>query len=209
MPHAKVPGPPSRLSDPHDDPGRSQTARRRTSLPGSVGPVLTVTSKCVAIKTVGSCNWSTTTSSQPGDAVTVTVELHVPDVLPTAVRSDDPDERDRPDGPGVVAVSDRVVPAATPNEERAGTGPRPVHRWSLIVILGFAALVVDLGMLRNNRQTLANTMDAGALAGGTLLPVDGTVPGAAAAINALIVNDRAARTSRVCRARPTRSATGA
>ncbi len=57
----------------------------------------------------------------------------------------------------------------------------------LIVILGFAALVVDLGMLRNNRQTLANTMDSGALAGGTLLPVDGSVPGAAAAINALIV----------------------
>ena len=57
----------------------------------------------------------------------------------------------------------------------------------LIVILGFAALVVDLGMLRNNRQTLANTMDSGALAGGTLLPVDGRVPGAAAAINALIV----------------------
>lgn len=42
----------------------------------------------------------------------------------------------------------------------------------LIVILAFTALVVDLGVLRNNRQTLANAVDAGALAGGTLLPVD-------------------------------------
>lgn len=56
----------------------------------------------------------------------------------------------------------------------------------LVVILGFTALVVDLGMLRNDRQTLANAMDAGALAGGTLLPVDGSQPGAAADIDALI-----------------------
>lgn len=41
----------------------------------------------------------------------------------------------------------------------------------LIVILGFAALVIDLGFLRNNRQTLVNAVDAGALAGGTMLPV--------------------------------------
>ena len=31
------------------------------------------TPNCVAIKSVGSCNWSTKTSSQPGDAVSVTV----------------------------------------------------------------------------------------------------------------------------------------
>ncbi|MGZ8719654.1 MAG: VWA domain-containing protein, partial [Aeromicrobium sp.] len=43
----------------------------------------------------------------------------------------------------------------------------------LVVILAFTALVVDLGVLRNNRQTLANAVDAGALAGGTLMPVDG------------------------------------
>ena len=58
----------------------------------------------------------------------------------------------------------------------------------LVVLLGFAALVVDLGVLRNDRQTLANTMDAGALAGGTLMPVDGSVAGEAAAANSLIVN---------------------
>jgi hypothetical protein len=56
----------------------------------------------------------------------------------------------------------------------------------LVVILAFTALVIDLGVLRNNRQTLANAMDAGALAGGTLLPVDGSQPGEAAAITALI-----------------------
>lgn len=42
----------------------------------------------------------------------------------------------------------------------------------LIVILAFTALVIDLGVLRNNRQTLANAVDAGALAGGTLLAAD-------------------------------------
>ena len=45
----------------------------------------------------------------------------------------------------------------------------------LVVILAFAAIVIDLGVLRNNRQILANTMDAAALAGGTQLPVDGSV----------------------------------
>jgi hypothetical protein len=48
---------------------------------------------------------------------------------------------------------------------------------SLLVILGFTALVVDLGMLRNNRQILVNTIDAAALAGGSLMPVDPTVTG--------------------------------
>ena len=44
----------------------------------------------------------------------------------------------------------------------------------LVVIMGITALVVDLGVLRNNRQSLANAMDAGAQAGGTLMPVDGS-----------------------------------
>jgi hypothetical protein len=59
----------------------------------------------------------------------------------------------------------------------------------VIVIFGFTAIVIDLGMLRNNRQSLANALDAGALAGGTLLPVDGaggTGPAAVAAITARI-----------------------
>ena len=49
----------------------------------------------------------------------------------------------------------------------------------LVIILAFSALVIDVGLLRNNRQPLVNAMDAGALAGGTLLPVDGSKPGAA------------------------------
>jgi hypothetical protein len=48
---------------------------------------------------------------------------------------------------------------------------------SLIVILGFTALVIDLGILRNNRQILVNAVDAAALAGGSLMPVDPTVTG--------------------------------
>lgn len=55
----------------------------------------------------------------------------------------------------------------------------------LIVILGFAALVIDIGVLRNNRQILVNTLDAAALAGGSVLPVQGSAQTNAA--NALIV----------------------
>ena len=56
----------------------------------------------------------------------------------------------------------------------------------LVVILAFAAIAVDLGVLRNNRQILRNTTDAAALAGGTLMPVDGSKPGDAAAVATLI-----------------------
>lgn len=56
----------------------------------------------------------------------------------------------------------------------------------LVVILAFAAIAVDLGVLRNNRQILRNTTDGGALAGGTLMPVDGSVPGAATAVATLV-----------------------
>ncbi len=58
----------------------------------------------------------------------------------------------------------------------------------LVVILAFTSLVVDIGMLRNDRQTLVNTLDSAALAGGTLLPIDGSVTGSATAANTLIVN---------------------
>ncbi len=56
----------------------------------------------------------------------------------------------------------------------------------LVVILAFTALVVDIGLLRNDRQSLVNAVDAGALAGGTLMPVDGSVSGAADEVTALI-----------------------
>ena len=57
---------------------------------------------------------------------------------------------------------------------------------SLVVILAFAAIVVDLGLLRNNRQRLVDTLDAGALAGGTLLPVDGSKPTNVAKLETLV-----------------------
>lgn len=50
----------------------------------------------------------------------------------------------------------------------------------LVAILGFSALAIDLGMLRNDRQILVNAMDAGALAGGTKLPVKGAAEQTAA-----------------------------
>ncbi len=50
---------------------------------------------------------------------------------------------------------------------------------SLVVILAFAALVVDIGVLRNDRQILVNTINSAALAGGTLLPVVGSATGTA------------------------------
>lgn len=56
----------------------------------------------------------------------------------------------------------------------------------LIVILALAALVIDGGVLRNNRQILVNALDSAALAGGSMLPVDGSVAGEAAAAKTLI-----------------------
>src|SRR4249920_788032 len=42
----------------------------------------------------------------------------------------------------------------------------------LIVIMAFAALVIDVGVLRNANQNLWNALDAGALAGAQELPAD-------------------------------------
>ncbi len=44
----------------------------------------------------------------------------------------------------------------------------------LIVIMGAAAMVVDVGVLRNANQNLWNALDAGALAGASQLPADAT-----------------------------------
>ena len=56
----------------------------------------------------------------------------------------------------------------------------------LVLILAVTAVAVDLGMLRNNKQTLRNAMDAAAMAGGTKLPVTG--PTEASAANALALS---------------------
>lgn len=44
---------------------------------------------------------------------------------------------------------------------------------SLVVIMGMAALAVDVGVLRRANQELFNALDAGALAGASQLPADG------------------------------------
>ena len=44
----------------------------------------------------------------------------------------------------------------------------------IVMILGFAAMVVDIGVLRNASQNLWNSLDSGALAGAAYLPADGT-----------------------------------
>ena len=41
---------------------------------------------------------------------------------------------------------------------------------AIVVIMGFAALVIDVGVLRNANQNLWNALDAGALAGASQLP---------------------------------------
>jgi hypothetical protein len=50
----------------------------------------------------------------------------------------------------------------------------------LVVILACAALVIDLGLLRNNKQILVNTLDSAALAGASTLPVNGPADASAA-----------------------------
>ncbi len=45
----------------------------------------------------------------------------------------------------------------------------------LVVLMGLAALVIDVGVLRRTNQELWNSLDAGALAGVTELPADGVV----------------------------------
>jgi len=43
-----------------------------------------------------------------------------------------------------------------------------------VLIVVAAALVIDIGLLRNNKQTMVNTMNAAALAGGSELPITGS-----------------------------------
>ncbi len=47
-----------------------------------------------------------------------------------------------------------------------------VFVFALVVIMGFAAMVIDVGVLRNSNQNLWNALDAGALAGASQLPAN-------------------------------------
>ena len=71
---------------------------------------------------------------------------------------------------------------------REGERGQAIVMFALVVtvLMIFASLAIDVGLLRNNRQILANAVDSAALAGGTLMPVDGSVSGQAAAVTSLV-----------------------
>jgi Flp pilus assembly protein TadG len=73
-------------------------------------------------------------------------------------------------------------------EHREGEQGQAIVMFALVitVLMIFASLAIDVGLLRNNRQILVNAVDSAALAGGTLMPVDGSVPGKAAAVKSLV-----------------------
>ncbi len=66
------------------------------------------------------------------------------------------------------------MPRTGKSGEREGGQIIVLFALSIVVMLVFAAIVVDLGVLRNNKQILVNSVDAAALAGGTVMPVDGS-----------------------------------
>ena len=65
--------------------------------------------------------------------------------------------------------------AANLDRERSGERGQVLVLFTImiVVIMLFASIVIDVGMLRNNRQILVNSVDAAALAGGSKMPVDG------------------------------------
>ena len=68
----------------------------------------------------------------------------------------------------------RSKPAAPPARRDGERGQVIVlFTFFIVVLLGFAAIVVDLGVLRNANQNLWNALDSGALAGASALPADG------------------------------------
>ena len=79
----------------------------------------------------------------------------------------------------MMSVSHEATPAVT----RPGRGRRNrdgergqviiLFTLFIVMLLGFAAMVVDLGVLRNANQNLWNSLDSGALAGAAYLPDDG------------------------------------
>jgi len=55
---------------------------------------------------------------------------------------------------------------------RLGTTGQPIPTYDQNVIMGFAAIVIDVGVLRNAQQNLWNSLDSGAIAGAELLRDD-------------------------------------
>lgn len=69
----------------------------------------------------------------------------------------------------------RHVRHLRPDRDHAGERGQVLVLFTImiIVIMLFASIVIDVGMLRNNRQILVNSVDASALAGGSKMPIDG------------------------------------
>jgi hypothetical protein len=75
---------------------------------------------------------------------------------------------------------DRTALQVARGPHQSGAGPRRergqilvLFTIAIVVIMLFASIVVDLGLLRNNHQILVNAADAATLAGGEYMPVDG------------------------------------
>ena len=111
-------------------------------------------------------------------------DVHLPLVLPALVRVDDQPQLHSADGDRMNTRSRGVLAAMRDggigrrrtgkSGEREGGQIIVLFALSIVVMFVFAAIVVDLGVLRNNKQTLVNSVDAAALAGGTVMPVDGS-----------------------------------
>ena len=75
---------------------------------------------------------------------------------------------------------------ARPHRERERGQILVLFTLVIVVLMIFASLVIDIGLLRNDRERVVNTVDATALAGGTLMPVDGSVAGAETAVENVV-----------------------
>ena len=111
-------------------------------------------------------------------------DVHLQLVLPAPVRVDLQPQFHSADGDRMNTRSRGVLaamrdggigkPRTGKSGEREGGQIIVLFALSIVVMLVFAAIVVDLGVLRNNKQILVNSVDAAALAGGTVMPVDGS-----------------------------------
>ena len=71
------------------------------------------------------------------------------------------------------ALKDDMVRMKDPDNRQRGQ-MMVAFTLALVLIMGLASVVLDVGLLRNKNQTLWNTLDAGALAGVSQLPGNGT-----------------------------------
>jgi hypothetical protein len=94
--------------------------------------------------------------------------------------------RFKPERPGAVLRTGRSWLLRARRRREQGGQALVLFTLCLILILTFASVAIDLSVLRNDRQTLVNAIDAGALAGGVFMPVDGSVAGAVTKVESVI-----------------------